>query len=79
MSHEPDTGLQVGNMNMGMPVVRDAHIIINNVAGMGKGTVGIEDGIVSLEPSDDFAMGAPPVAPGAVDGDEGSEGETEWW
>ena len=27
----------------------------------------MEDGIVSLEPNDDFAMGAPPGAPGAID------------
>ncbi|KAF7976784.1 hypothetical protein HWV62_5624 [Athelia sp. TMB] len=39
----------------------DAHIIIND-AGMG-----VEDGIVSLEPNDDFAMGAPPGAPGAIE------------
>jgi hypothetical protein len=29
--------------------------------------VGVEDGIISLEPNDDFAMGAPPGAPGAID------------
>jgi hypothetical protein len=29
--------------------------------------VGVVDGIVSLEPNDDFAMGAPPGAPGAME------------
>ncbi|KAJ3877702.1 hypothetical protein F5051DRAFT_315050, partial [Lentinula edodes] len=44
----------------------DAHIIINDSAG-GGGMAG-EDGIVSLEieNNDDFAMGAPPGAPGAI-------------
>ncbi|KIJ62936.1 hypothetical protein HYDPIDRAFT_168884 [Hydnomerulius pinastri MD-312] len=51
----------------------DAHIIIHHgqggaVDGEGVGVVGVEDGIVSLEPNDDFAMGAPPGAPGAMDG-----------
>jgi hypothetical protein len=32
----------------------------------GEVGVGVEDGIVSLEPNDDFAMGAPPGAPGAI-------------
>ncbi|KAF8124719.1 hypothetical protein EV363DRAFT_1270984 [Boletus edulis] len=50
----------------------DVHIIINHgqgggVDGEGVGVVGVEDGIVSLEPNDDFAMGAPPGAPGAMD------------
>ncbi|KAG9316086.1 hypothetical protein JVU11DRAFT_3757 [Chiua virens] len=46
----------------------DAHIIINHGQGGGvDGVVGVEDGIVSLEPNDDFAMGAPPGAPGAMD------------
>ena len=39
------------------------------VGGVGEGVgvgVGVEDGIVSLEPNDDFAMGAPPGAPGAI-------------
>lgn len=50
----------------------DAHIIINDgqgtvVDGDSVGVVGVEDGIVSLEPNDDFAMGAPPGAPGAMD------------
>ncbi|KAF5379739.1 hypothetical protein D9615_005833 [Tricholomella constricta] len=53
----------------------DAHIIINDsVSGVGVGGVGVggvvgggvEDGIVSLEANDDFAMGAPPGAPGAI-------------
>ncbi|KIJ11535.1 hypothetical protein PAXINDRAFT_171771 [Paxillus involutus ATCC 200175] len=50
----------------------DAHIIINHGQGgvvdsEGVGVVGVEAGIVSLEPNDDFAMGAPPGAPGAMD------------
>ena len=50
----------------------DAHIIISQgqgggVDGEGVGVVGVEDAIVSLEPNDDFAMGAPPGAPGAMD------------
>ena len=59
----------------------DAHIIINEAGGgvggvevgvgvgpvrVGEVGVGVEDGIVSLEPNDDFAMGAPPGAPGAI-------------
>jgi hypothetical protein len=57
------TAIQV-NMNT------DAHIIINDAQGRvvgADGGVGVEDGIVSLEPNDDFAMGAPPGAPGAID------------
>ncbi|KAH7884857.1 hypothetical protein F5I97DRAFT_1812282 [Phlebopus sp. FC_14] len=55
-----------------LEVNADAHIIINHgqggvVDGEGVGVVGVEDGIVSLEPNDDFAMGAPPGAPGAMD------------
>lgn len=62
------TGLQVGNMNMGgLDLDGDAHIIINEAGGVGDVGVGVEDGIVSLEPNDDFAMGAPPGAPGAID------------
>jgi hypothetical protein len=59
-------------MNMGaMELSADAHIIINDIGGVGDGgvgvRVGVEDGLVSLEPNDDFAMGAPPGAPGAID------------
>ncbi|KDQ58833.1 hypothetical protein JAAARDRAFT_154035 [Jaapia argillacea MUCL 33604] len=51
-----------------LEVNADAHIIINHPpGGMGGEVVGVEDGIVSLEPNDDFAMGAPPGAPGAID------------
>ncbi|KAH8094463.1 hypothetical protein BXZ70DRAFT_358643 [Cristinia sonorae] len=46
----------------------DAHIIINDQAVAVDGDGGIEDGIVPLEANDDFAMGAPPGAPGAIDG-----------
>ncbi|TFK39004.1 hypothetical protein BDQ12DRAFT_630131 [Crucibulum laeve] len=54
----------------------DAHIIINeeggvNVGGVEVGVGGVEDGIVSLGPNDDFAMGAPPGAPGALNMDPG--------
>lgn len=45
----------------------DAHIIINNQEAGVEG-VTMEDGLVSLETNDDFAMGAPPGAPGAIDG-----------
>lgn len=54
-----------------LQVNTDAHIIIHHDqggVGVGDGmAVGVEDGIVSLEPNDDFAMGAPPGAPGALD------------
>ncbi|KAG1735288.1 uncharacterized protein EDB91DRAFT_1144727 [Suillus paluster] len=53
-----------------LQVDTDAHIIIHHGQGavVGDGmAVGVEDGIVSLEPNDDFAMGAPPGAPGALD------------
>lgn len=69
VSDEPTAGpqtLQVG----GLGLDTDAHIIINEPGGVGDGgvgvEVGVEDGIVSLEPNDDFAMGAPPGAPGAI-------------
>ncbi|KAK0493081.1 hypothetical protein EDD18DRAFT_1180616 [Armillaria luteobubalina] len=47
----------------------DAHIIINDARSevMVGGDGGVEEGIVSLEQNDDFAMGAPPGAPGAID------------
>jgi hypothetical protein len=59
-----------------MELSTDAHIIINDAGGAGDGGVGmgvggvgvgVEDGLVSLEPNDDFAMGAPPGAPGAIE------------
>ncbi|KAH9481932.1 MYND-type zinc finger protein samB [Psilocybe cubensis] len=78
VSDEPNAGpqtLQVG----GLGLDTDAHIIINEAGGVvgdggvGVGVeVGVEDGIVSLEPNDDFAMGAPPGAPGAIIGAEGA-------
>ncbi|KAI0364252.1 hypothetical protein BV20DRAFT_974684 [Pilatotrama ljubarskyi] len=49
-----------------MDMNSDPHIVIND-EGVVTG-VGVEDGIVSLEANDDFAMGAPPGAPGAIDG-----------
>jgi hypothetical protein len=51
-----------------LEVNADAHIIINDGPTHGLNEVGVEDGIVSLEPNDDFAMGAPPGAPGAIEG-----------
>ncbi|EIW51458.1 uncharacterized protein TRAVEDRAFT_107632, partial [Trametes versicolor FP-101664 SS1] len=49
-----------------MDMNSDPHIVIND-EGVVTG-VGVEDGIVSLEANNDFAMGAPPGAPGAIDG-----------
>jgi hypothetical protein len=47
--------------------VADAHIIINQAGGgVGDVDVAVEDDMVSLEANDDFAMGAPPGAPGAI-------------
>lgn len=50
-----------------VPAVSDAHIIVDPTMVAGDG-VGVEDGLVSLEQNDDFALGAPPGAPGAIDG-----------
>lgn len=59
----------------GLGLNADAHIIINQAGGpvdggvsvgVVDGEVGVEDGLVSLEANDDFAMGAPPGAPGAI-------------
>ena len=75
VSDEPTNGPQTLQVDGG-----DAHIIINEAGGVGgvevgvgvgpvgvgEVGVGVEDGIVSLEPNDDFAMGAPPGAPGAI-------------
>ncbi|KAI0636363.1 hypothetical protein C8Q77DRAFT_1192172 [Trametes polyzona] len=61
-----DTAGPPGPPGASMDMNSDPHIVINDegvVAG-----VGVEDGIVSLEANDDFAMGAPPGAPGAIDG-----------
>lgn len=65
-----------------LEVSADAHIIINDAQGGvvvrggdgGVGVGGVEDGIVSLETNDDFAMGAPPGAPGAIDDVPGGGG-----
>lgn len=46
----------------------EVHIVINDQGDGGVDGVGVEDGLVSLETNDDFAMGAPPGAPGAIDG-----------
>ena len=61
-----DTGAPPPPGTTGIDLPSDAHIIIND-EGVVPG-VGVEDGIVSLETNDDFAMGAPPGAPGALDG-----------
>ncbi|EJF55994.1 hypothetical protein BD309DRAFT_973691 [Dichomitus squalens] len=61
-----DAGAPTGPGTTGIDLPSDAHIIIND-EGVVPG-VGVEDGIVSLETNDDFAMGAPPGAPGALDG-----------
>ncbi|KAG6826266.1 hypothetical protein H0H92_000517 [Tricholoma furcatifolium] len=47
----------------------DTHIIISESGELAEGGVAVgsvEDGIVSMEANDDFAMGAPPGAPGAI-------------
>ena len=56
----PDTGT-----GQSLELNSDAHIIINSEADV-QGD-GVEDGIVALAPNDDFAMGAPPGAPGAIE------------
>ncbi|KAI9436117.1 hypothetical protein BJY52DRAFT_658748 [Lactarius psammicola] len=56
----PDTGA-----GPSLELNSDAHIIINSEADV-QGD-GVEDGIVALAPNDDFAMGAPPGAPGAIE------------
>ncbi len=61
VSDEPNTAGASLDLNS------DAHIIIND-QGVAVDGVGVEDGIVSLETNDDFAMGAPPGAPGAING-----------
>ncbi|KAI1786604.1 hypothetical protein LXA43DRAFT_1064977 [Ganoderma leucocontextum] len=61
-----DAGAPAAPGVTGIDLPSDAHIIIND-EGVVPG-VGVEDGIVSLETNDDFAMGAPPGAPGALDG-----------
>lgn len=52
-----EAGGGVGGVDVGVGV---------GPVGVGEVGVGVEDGIVSLEPNDDFAMGAPPGAPGAI-------------
>ena len=64
-----DTAAPAAPGTGGIDMPSDAHIIIND-DGVVPG-VGVEDGIVSLETNDDFAMGAPPGAPGALDGPPG--------
>ena len=49
----------------GIDLSSDTHIIINDEGGVPG--VGVEDGIISFETNDDFAMGAPPGASGAPD------------
>ncbi|TFK24843.1 hypothetical protein FA15DRAFT_704272 [Coprinopsis marcescibilis] len=58
----------VGIVSADQPPDPDAHIIVTD-GGVGVGVdveVGVEDGLVSLGNNDDFAMGAPPGAPGAI-------------
>jgi hypothetical protein len=43
------------------------HIIVDSDTVVAGG-VGVADGLVTLEQNDDFALGAPPGAPGAIDG-----------
>lgn len=57
------------SMNVNVPGVGVGVDPAVGVGGLGVGMAGlgeVEDGIVSLEPNDDFAMGAPPGAPGAL-------------
>ena len=54
-----------GGAGQSLELNSDAHIIINSDVDV-QGD-GVEDGIVALEPNDDFAMGAPPGAPGAIE------------
>ena len=61
-----DTGTRAGSGATEIDLPSDAHIIIND-EGVVPG-VGVEDGIVSLGTNDDFAMGAPLRASGALDG-----------
>lgn len=49
-------------------LIADARVIINDQAVGVQGVGGVEDGFVSFETNDDLAMGAPPGAPGAIDG-----------
>ncbi|KAG1804627.1 uncharacterized protein BJ212DRAFT_1304181 [Suillus subaureus] len=49
-----------------LQVNMDAHIIIYHEQEGDGMAVGMEDGIISLELNDDFAMGVPPGAPGAI-------------
>lgn len=62
-----DTGGDTGPVGA-LDMISDARVIINDQAVGVQGVGGVEDGIVSLETNDDFAMGAPPGAPGAIDG-----------
>ncbi|KAK2467229.1 hypothetical protein APHAL10511_000778 [Amanita phalloides] len=69
----------------------DAHIIISDAVGGGVvgenmnmamgvggvGVAGVEDGMESLQANEDFAMGAPPGAPGAIVLDAASVGIDE--
>lgn len=76
VTDDQTTGALPPDMGMG-GLDTDAHIIINDagagevVGGVGV-EVGVEDGIVSLEANDDFAMGAPPGAPGAINAEGGT-------
>jgi len=60
------TGVVGESLNMGMGVGVE-----------GVGVAGVEDGMESLQANDDFAMGAPPGAPGAIVLDTASVGLVE--
>ena len=60
-----DTGAPAAPGTTGIDWSSEEHIIIND-EGVMPG-VGVEEGIVSLYTNDDFAMGAPLGAPGALD------------
>jgi hypothetical protein len=60
-----DVTTETGGTGQSLELNSDAHIIINSEADV-QGD-GVEDGIVALAPNDDFAMGAPPGAPGAIE------------
>jgi len=68
-------GIVLDSLDDGLLEVNaDAHIINDDSSSIiGGDGVGVEDGIVSLETNDDFAMGAPPGVPGAIV-DEGGGG-----
>ncbi|TDL16402.1 hypothetical protein BD410DRAFT_844448 [Rickenella mellea] len=69
VSDSPPPNGGAGGPSDSLEVDLDAHIIINTTNNE-EGTGGVENGIVALDRNvnDDLAMGAPPGAPGAIDG-----------